>query len=465
MRHVRFAAACAALALVVAACGNSRSSTPATTPTSAGGGAVPTTAGSSSNFGDAPLPCGPAKAGAANTASDTGVTASTITIATGDDRGFSQTPGLNKEMTEAVQDMAALCNQAGGINGRKIVVNFYDAAILQVQQAMAKACSGANFMLVGEGWALDSNQEETRLGCKLPAVPGYAVSATFANGPLMYQAVPVPANQAAIESAVELAKLVPSAITASATLAGNFSATQETADKVVASYPTFGFKFLPRSKVEYPITGQADWSTTVKQLQAIGAKFVYWSGECVNLRAAMRAARVIGYKPVWQTETNHYEAKCAASNSDGAMDGLYIRMVFTPFEDRTVDKAVNDYLTLIAQHGQRPTQLGMQATSSFLLWATAAQACGADLTRTCVLTNLANVHSWTGHGLHVTTDPGRNVAPTCGLLLQLEGTKYVRVSPKDPGKFECDSRSAVPVDTPAVRAAKIGADGRSHEFG
>jgi hypothetical protein len=39
------------------------------------------------------------------------------------------------------------------------------------------------------------------------------------------------------------------------------------------------------------------------------------------------------------------------------------------------------------------------------------------------------------------------------MLLQLEGTAYVRVAPKAPGTFDCDPNSVVTVDTPAVRAA------------
>jgi len=372
---------------------------------------------------------------------------------------------LGEFAVQAVDMAIDEINAAGGINGRKVVVKTYDAAILQIQQAWTKACSDNLFFMVGEGMALDSNQEEIRLGCKLPAVPGYSVSAAFASAPLAYQPVPNPANVLVGEGAIQVAKLQPEAIKKSATLAGNFSATQETRDKVVAAYPKFGYTFLPKSNFEYPITGLADWTPVIKQLKASGATFVYWSGECNNLQKAMQAAKLNNYAPVWQTETNHYEAKCAASNTDGAMNGLYIRMAFTPFEERANNKAVDDYLNMVQQNGQRPTQLGMQASSAFLLWATATQQCGATLTRQCVLQKLANIHQWTGHGLHAQTDPGKNGAPQCGMLLQLEGTKYVRVTPTQPNTFDCDPNSVVIVDTPAVRAAKLDANGIAHEFG
>ena len=46
------------------------------------------------------------------------------------------------------------CNEQGGINGREIVGNYYDATITEVNNAMTQAC-GEVFMLVGEAWALD----------------------------------------------------------------------------------------------------------------------------------------------------------------------------------------------------------------------------------------------------------------------------------------------------------------------
>jgi len=465
--RARSFAVVAAVAVLAAACGNNRSSSGSTTTA---GGATSTTvaAGAGIPFGTGTIPCGPAKAGAANTASDQGVTATTITIGAGDDRGFASTPGLNKEMTEAVQADAAACNKAGGINGRQIVVKTYDAAVLAVQKAMTQACSDKLFFLVGEGFALDSNQEETRLGCQLPAVPGYSVSAAFANAPMMYQSVPNPADKIPAVVAQQLAKLYPTQITKAGTLAGNFSATQETRDKVVQAYPKFGFKFLPNSQVEYPVQGQTEdaWGPTLKQLQSAGVQLLYWSGSCQPLQPAMREARVIGFKAIWQTDTNHYDSNCAKSNTDGAMDGLLIRTAFVPFEEASYNKATADFLKLMADANPPVpvTQLGEQATSSFILWATAAASCGANLTRQCVLDAMGKVHSWTGLGMHAQTDPGSNLPPQCGILLELKGTKYIRVAPTKPDTFDCDPNSVVDVDTPAVKQAMLDSNRIAHQF-
>jgi hypothetical protein len=165
-----------------------------TTLTATGVVVSPLTSGaassSSAKFGTLPSPCGKGKA---TGSTDTGVTNSTINIAYGDDRGFSGLPGLDQEMGDAVKAMVAWCDAQGGINGRKIVGDYYDAAITNVGSVMTQACK-KDFMLVGQGFALDSLGEQTRLGCNLAAVPGFTVSPQVANAYEMYQATPNPAD-------------------------------------------------------------------------------------------------------------------------------------------------------------------------------------------------------------------------------------------------------------------------------
>jgi len=140
-------------------------------------------------------------------------------------------------------------------------------------------------------------------------------------------------------------------------------------------------------------------------------------------------------------------------------------MAFIPFEEADVNKATQDYLDLISAADGDVSLLGAQATSSFLLWATAASACGDILTRACTLQNLADVHAWTGHGLHAETDPGGNHPPQCNITLELEGTKYARVAPEERGTFSCDPSWIAPIrSTTALAAAKLDADRISQQF-
>lgn len=60
---------------------------------------------------------------------------------------------------------------------------------------MQGACDAKSFFHVGEAWSFDGSQEETRLGCGLPAVPTFSVSAAFAMGKNVFQGTPNPADQ------------------------------------------------------------------------------------------------------------------------------------------------------------------------------------------------------------------------------------------------------------------------------
>ncbi|HEY4331274.1 MAG TPA: hypothetical protein VGM78_01840, partial [Ilumatobacteraceae bacterium] len=205
-----------------------------TAPTTPATEAATTTTIPANYFGDAAWPCGPADTPNTDDGTEVGVTDKTISIAGGDDAGYTASPGLNHEMTDAMKAFVKKCNDMGGIHGRTITFNYYDAGIFNVTTAMQAACDAKNFFLVGEGWAFDSNQEEIRLGCNLPAVPAYATSAAFAMGKDVYEPIPNPSDEQSGGVFAQMGKLFPDAVKKVATLVGSFTATQETRDRAVA---------------------------------------------------------------------------------------------------------------------------------------------------------------------------------------------------------------------------------------
>jgi len=86
------------------------------------------------------------------------------------------------------------------------------------------------------------------------------------------------------------------------------------------------------------------------------------------------------------------------------------------------------------------------SASSFLLWATAAKACGNELTRACVMANLKSTHEWDAGGLSTVQDPGGNQIDSCVALMNLSGTAFVAYDPSEPGRFACDPSWAMTVD-------------------
>ena len=396
---------------------------------------------------------------------DPGVTADSVTIAYGDDAGFAQSPGLNKEMSDAIKAMISWCNDQGGINGRTVKGNYYDAKILDVNNAMTSACEGNNFFLVGQGWSLDSAQEATRLGCGLPSVPTYTVSPQFAHGKLMYQPTPNPVDQMSIPAAFQMAEAFPDAVKKSAVMYANYAATIDSTEKWQLASEQAGWEYLSCPQV-YNIQGESDWKPFVQQLKDCGAEVVYFSGSPYpNFENVLDAATQIGYEPKWMTEANFYDAKLAAWNVAGNADNVYVRMAYFPFEEADQVPAVQQYLDIVEGDGGATSLLGMQATAAFLLWAQASQQCGNDLSRTCVLDKLSTVNDFTAGGLQAPANVGANIPAICGMTLKMNGTAYEQVFPTTIAEMDCNQKYLVDIAGPVVDRANLDANRISQAAG
>jgi len=462
-----------ALALVAAAC--SASHTPAsgttttapagTATTAAAAAATTTSAAPTASFGTLASPCGP---GSASGATANGVTDTSITIGYGDDAGYAAAPGLDKEMSDSMKVMIAWCNSLGGINGRKVVGNYYDGKVLQVTQAMTQACDDKVFMLVGQGWVLDAGQEKLRIDCKLASIPAFAVATAFAHGSGVIEPIPGPGDQVPASAAFELAKLFPDAVKKAAFVFAEFPATRETRDKYAAAFPQAGWSFLPCEQI-YNVAGESDWKPFASNLKACGVQAVVWVGSPnPNLENFLAASKQVGFAPqAWLTDSNQYEAEFATWNGQNASagDNVYVRLAGVPFELASQVPAVQKYVDLVTKGGGTIGLLGEQAASAFLLWATGVQSCGSTVTAKCVLDSAGAQKGWTGGGLHTPTDPGSNNAPSCGLLMKLQGAKFVTVVPTTAG-FDCnDSYLIKGLTTTALTAAKLNADRIATEYG
>jgi hypothetical protein len=466
--RMRLIAALAALAMIVGACSSDRGDDPAATEDEGSDTEQPDAgdtddeaAPAADGFGTLESPCGDGDGGPAG---DHGVTEDQILIGYGDDAGFPTSPGLSQETSDAMEAFIDWCNEQGGINGRELVGNYYDAAITNVANAVTQACEDDVFMLVGQAWALDSAQEEIRLGCELPSVPTYSVSPQFANAPLMYQPAPNPADYYTAGQAGPLAELFPDAVDDASVMFGNFAATIDTKDKVLQTFDDFGWEFLD-CQVEYNITGEDDWKPIATRLRDCGAEIVYYSGQPYpNMQNMLDDAAQVDYSPVWVVDLNAYLESFAEWNATGNGDNVYLRSSFFPFEQADQVPAVQQYIDIVEEHGGQTSALAMQTTSAFFLWATAADACGADLTRECVLDELSQINSWDGGGLHAETDPGGNMPPNCFMLLTLNGSAWEQAYPEEVGEMHCDPEGTVELSGRVVDQAELDGDRVSQAF-
>jgi ABC-type branched-subunit amino acid transport system substrate-binding protein len=228
---------------------------------------------------------------------------------------------------------------------------------------------------------------------------------------------------------------------------GDYAVIKDRKDQITEAFTASGWEFKSDCSLSYNIAGESDWKPFVQKLKDCGAQTVYFVGSPYpHFENVLDAAKQIGYDPIWYVDPNFYDESFRKWNKDGLADKVYMRQAYLPFEEADHSEATQQYLDIVKANGGDPNQLGAQAASAFLLWATATKACGSDVTRACVEQQLSNIHDWTGGGLHGSADPGNNEPSECGMLLGMKGTSYVRVSPAETGTFTCDQANVYSIN-------------------
>ncbi|HVN50938.1 MAG TPA: ABC transporter substrate-binding protein [Acidimicrobiales bacterium] len=406
------------------------------------------TGGSAATFGTMKEPvCGKAPAGETNKATEQGITANSIGVGTISDVGFSGAPGLNQELWDASDVFTKWCNSLGGINGRLIKDDKLDAALFNYNQQIVKAC-GMDFALVGGGGVFDDTGQKTRLKCLLPDVPAYLVTSTARGSDLTAQVTPGPLNSLNFGTARYLAEKYPDSINAVGYLTGNVPTTITNKNQYEEAGKAFGFKTV--YDAQYNAAGEPTWVPIAQQIKDKGVKGLYFVGEPASLGALVAALAQINYKLDWISgAANHYDPKLLkAAGSALGYENVIVGIGTTPFQATDVP-AVQQYEALFDQFLPSSTRkqaaLGMNSFSAWLLFAQAAKACGANLTRKCMYENATKVTRWDGGGIQAPTNVSQdNVAGPCMVNLKASpsGWTIIKWDPTE-GVFNCSSDNVV----------------------
>jgi ABC-type branched-subunit amino acid transport system substrate-binding protein len=396
----------------------------------------------SASFGDLTEVCEP---GEPTGSPAPGVTPTEVRVATFSDPGFAGRPGLNQEFFDTADVFAAWCNDRGGINGRKIVVDKRDAALTNVKARMTESCD-QDFMMVGGGAVFDQDGVETRLQCLLPDISGFVVSIKARGSDLVVQPVPNSVKSIQTGALNYLEKKFPAATEHVGVITGDVATTKAVADQNAEAAKALDWKIVYND--QYPAAGVTDWTPYAQKVKDAGVKGLIWVGEPENLAAFMKALKNIGYHLDFvRTDANHYDQKLIDVAGDAlADDNVYVQSGFYPFEKANASNATGEYLKAFEDYkpdGKSRTNLGLQAWSSWLLFAESAKTCGNDLTRTCVFEAAQKVRGWTGGGLHAKTDPGSGESGACYTLEQATPSGFKLVTDLKPNDsiYNCDPKN------------------------
>jgi len=406
-----------------------------------------------------------ASAATTATASEIGVTPTTIHIAVLADVNTPAAPGLFKGSVIGIQAFAKYVNANGGIAGRKLVVDFVDTQLSAdlAQQGLIQACQ-SDLALVGTS-ALFLNNLAPMLQCKnkagaavgLPDFPDVEsdfahacspVSFTYAGDILHCSTKDAHPQTYTVNTGAEQYLAKKYHMTKGSWLSGDdIKGTLDATYPIVAAeqagpYPLKGENFLVSG-----IAPQSTYTPYVERLQQSGTQYVEdlaALGSMVLVRKEAAVQGITGVK-AWTCTEICYD-KNFIQQGGTAVNNTFVTLGYVPPEEASLNKAT---ATMVKYIGK--SNVSGFATASWiegLLFQDAANAAVAKygvngLTRANLLTAVRGIHSFNANGMLGNVDVGTQQEYPCFMEMQVQNGKYVQVYPAKKGTLDCKKSNLV----------------------
>ncbi|HEX4015334.1 MAG TPA: ABC transporter substrate-binding protein [Frankiaceae bacterium] len=367
------------------------------------------------------------------------------------DPGSTAAPGLEQEFFDTGDGFAKWCNSAGGINGRKIVIDKLDAKLFNVGQVMTTACL-KDFMLVGNGNAFDSGGVKVRVGCKLGQIPAYVVSPEAVGAPYQVQATPVPPTQINDGTIRLLAETYPDTKSGGVGIGSSTLASIAPVGLRTAEYlRDLGIKV---AVVQSQPPQVDNYRPYMEQLKAAGAAG-YYGISAQDPSPIVQAMKNIGYTPSWILYSPQFYGPQAgaAAKSLGSFPPSYVQFGALPFDLDSQFPVLQQTENIVksAVPNAKLTAFTDSAFSAWTLWAESATECGSNLTSACVLQHAQQHTDWTAGGLYPAHSTALDAkASPCITVVKLTTSGFVydkAVTRPTDGVFNCDPANVKTVKT------------------
>lgn len=424
-----------AVAVLLAGC-----STRSGDDTPGGASATPaagTSPSSQADFGTLKNVCGP---GTAKPSTVQGVTDKQIQVGVMSDVGFTK----NSEFPDAAEVFTSWCNDAGGINGRKLAPVTHDTKLTQVRQGVLEACK-SDFALVGGGSAMDSLGVADRLKCLLPSFPAQSTQTIGSD----LQVLPSGAAVGYFPYAGYYTWLLKEKYPDSAQKVGIIAGDSPVSKGFMAQYKEAvgGLGGKVSYTDLYPPTGVSDWTPYAQSIKSKGVRGLTFLGDFASLAKLEQALTNIDYTLDWiDANSNAYgPAFLQLAGPALAKQHNYAELFATaPLESAADDPAVQQVIDLFKKYApdKQVTYPVLRAFSAWLLFATSARDC-AELTRKCVYENAIKQTDWTAGGLQASVDLSKTDVPSkCYSIVEAttKGWQTADFKP-DSGLYRCDAPS------------------------
>jgi ABC-type branched-subunit amino acid transport system substrate-binding protein len=400
--------------------------------TSAGGGTTGgATSGGSKDGGGAPAAAG--TCANATKGTDTGLTATKITIATLADVSGVQ-PGLFQSAHQAARAAAAYINSQGGICGRQVDPMILDSKTDSGgnRSAMLEACAKA-FGVAGSMSAFDDGSAAPGQACGIPDVTAITTNAPKYRATNVFPAYPNAGPSISNTSAKYIAKRFPDVIKKAAILWLNQAVTKNNAVARKKVWESVGYKFIYEAEVQVL---EANYTRFVQEMRSRGVQYVTMVADFQNLVRLQKAMKQQGYVPkVRDWDSVAYDGDYLKEGDP--VEGSFIFLNNAIFEEAASNPELKLYTEWLqrAAPGAVPDYFGLYAWSAYRLFQKVATQIGPDLTRKKMLAGLKATKTWDGNGLHGPHQTGAKLPTVCNLYVQVKGGKFTRMAPAS--GFDC----------------------------
>ena len=391
------------------------------------------------------------------TASEVGVTPTTITVTVVADTGSTLRPGLFQGSVDGVKAWAKYINANGGLACRQVVVKAADSKLTpdDAKNSITTACQSSLAMVGTTALFLDdmtpAEQCKDKTGQPV-GIPDMAVLQTYAAeqcSKISFAALPT-SGSCPYTSGVRTFKELSTTTDyyfkkyGTGSLHGVFLVPNDLPSTISASTPLFAAdeKFGVKKDAEFGISALATQSAYTSDVQALKTNkstFARDGADYVSDVFFRKEAQVQGVNTVkvWDCSLQCYDQRLITTGGS-AVENQYVWLSFLPFEDRGHNAELDNFL----QYDTAPDAFGAQAWVAGQAFAAAVKSVVAKsgpngITRSAVLAGIRGLTNFDDNGFIAPTNIGGQVASTCLIGMQVLNGKFVRVDPLTPGKFDC----------------------------
>ena len=367
-------------------------------------------------------------------ATDTGVTATEITITTASDISGVQA-GLFKSTHQAMQALTTMVNYQGGLYGRRIrwIPSDTKADTVANQAAVKEACNDS-FALVGSMSAFDNGGASTGEACGIPDVTAIPVNPPRQEASNVYAADPITPHRFPVGPATFIKNTYGNdVIQNAAMLYLNAGVTKVNALRRMEAYESVGFRWTYVQEVQVL---EANYSPFVQKMKERGIQYVNMVANYQSIQKLLNAMEQNEYYPKvrdWDSVAYSPNFPTIGKPAEGSLVFLTTAIA----EEISTNPEMQLYVQWLNRvaPGAKPDFFGFYAWSAGRLFVKVHEMVGAKITRKKFLEEIRKVHSWNSNGLHATQDIGNKSETVCFLYVEIRGGKFVRKTPSS--GFNC----------------------------